>query len=174
MPHQWCDTSCVTQHHFWNKLSDDGTPISQNNVLFTGQSVATEWQLDVDIKLTAVPTEYTNLLEVRQVGVVSTFSGRPIAYKISELRSWGALPSSVCSNKFSISSHLQFHWRHLEHMLQLWYNFLKRMAFTSYSTSETRSRNWAGLCLGCRSQLWNLDRRCQSLYYAKFKSTYIW
>ena len=51
--------------------SDDGTPISQNNVLFTGQSVATEWQLDVDIKLTAIPTEYTNLLEVSQAGVVS-------------------------------------------------------------------------------------------------------
>jgi len=51
--------------------SDDGTAISQNNVLFTGQAVATEWQLDVDIKLTGTSSDYTNLLEVSQAGVVS-------------------------------------------------------------------------------------------------------
>ena len=57
----------------WKKpfKSDDGTAISQNNVLFTGQAVATEWQLDVDIKLTGTSSDYTNLLEVSQVGVVS-------------------------------------------------------------------------------------------------------
>ena len=51
--------------------SDDGTAISQNNVLFTGQAVATEWQLDIDIKLTGISDQYTNLLEVSQAGVVS-------------------------------------------------------------------------------------------------------
>ena len=125
----------------WKKplKSDDGTAISQNNVLFTGQAVATEWQLDVDIKLTGTSSDYTNLLEVSQVGVVSLhifLIALSLAGVFLELRSWDTLPSSFCSNQCSISSHLQFHRWHMEHLFQFWYDLLEWMAFTSYSSRQ--------------------------------------